>query len=108
MPFALASSANCRFHTSKPAAVLPHCAAYALALIPASTVTVAKIAVANCLPLIISELPFHWLPKPNPTRERITGYRGYKPAERATTSVSAQNGAFWPAIAAAAAISITS
>jgi hypothetical protein len=25
MPFALASSANCRFHASKPVAVLPHC-----------------------------------------------------------------------------------
>jgi hypothetical protein len=29
-PLALASSPNCLFHASKPAAVLPHCAAPAL------------------------------------------------------------------------------
>jgi hypothetical protein len=53
MPFALASSANCRFHASKPAAVLPHCAAFASAPRHASTANAAKAAAAVFLPLIM-------------------------------------------------------
>ena len=55
MPFARASSANCVFHASKPAAVLPHCAASALLTVPMTRA--AKTIVLNCpLGTIVSSL----------------------------------------------------
>src|SRR5450631_1640785 len=55
-PFALASSANSRFQASKPAAVLPHCAASAVAPRHANTANAAR-ATINVLPWII-QTPF--------------------------------------------------
>src|SRR4030088_3256758 len=52
MPFALASSANSLFQASKPAGVLPHCAASAFVPRHARTAN-AKAAVASSPPLII-------------------------------------------------------
>src|SRR4030081_3964009 len=52
MPFALASSANSLFQASKPAGVLPHCAASAFVPRHARTANV-KAAVASSPPLII-------------------------------------------------------
>src|SRR5215211_7496040 len=52
MPFPLASSANCCFHGSKPAAVLPHCAAPALLAVHASAKAVAAM-IWSCPPLVI-------------------------------------------------------
>src|SRR5262245_37285466 len=49
----LASSANCLFHASKPAAVLPHCAASALPPIHASAAIAATVIALNCPPLFI-------------------------------------------------------
>src|ERR1700686_4957578 len=54
MPFALASPANSPFQASKPAAVLPHCAASAFVLRHASTA--AKTAVVSSLLPIIPTL----------------------------------------------------
>src|SRR5215469_16887859 len=54
MPFALASSANCLFHVSKPAAELPHCAASAFGLRHASAVRAAKVAAVSRPLLLIS------------------------------------------------------
>jgi hypothetical protein len=51
-PFPVASSANCRFQESKPVAVLPHCAASALAPRHARTARM-NAAVVNSLRLII-------------------------------------------------------
>src|SRR6266516_4358931 len=58
-PLPLASSANCFFHASKPAAVLPHCAAPALLVIHTNATKAATVTVLNCPPLVISELPSH-------------------------------------------------
>jgi hypothetical protein len=55
MPFALASSANCRFHVSKPAAVLPQGAPSALVLTQASTAKAVKVAVVSCLLPLVTE-----------------------------------------------------
>src|SRR6202035_5823992 len=52
-PFALASSANCLFHASKPAAVLPHCAAPALLVVHTSATKTATVTVLSCPPLSI-------------------------------------------------------
>src|SRR3984893_2391368 len=52
-PLPLASSANCFFHASKPAAVLPHCAASALLAIHTSAAKAATVTVLNCPPLVI-------------------------------------------------------
>src|SRR5580693_3782911 len=52
-PLPLASSANCFFHASKPAAVLPHCAAHALLAIQMSATKAATVTVLNCPPLVI-------------------------------------------------------
>src|SRR6202011_736132 len=52
-PFPLASSANCFFHVSKPAAVLPHGAAPALLVIYTSATKTATATVLSCPPLAI-------------------------------------------------------
>src|SRR5260370_27750174 len=59
-PFPLASSANCLFHPSKPAAVLPHCAASALLAINGSAIRTATVIVPSCPPLVIPN-SFHTL-----------------------------------------------
>src|ERR1700730_4194774 len=59
-PLALASSANCFFHASKPAAVLPHCAAPALLAIHTNATKAAMMTVLNCPPLVIQN-SFHTL-----------------------------------------------
>src|SRR5215203_4601874 len=57
--FPLASSANCFFHASKPAAVLPHCAAPASLAIHTSAAKAATVTALNCSPLVIQNLrPF--------------------------------------------------
>src|SRR5260370_40995434 len=61
MPFPLASSANCLFHPSKPAAELPHCAASALLAINGSAIRIATAMVLSCPPLGICELLSHSL-----------------------------------------------
>src|SRR5262244_1542963 len=53
MPFPRASSANCFFHASKPAAVLPHGAALAWLAIQVSATTAATVVVLNCPSLVI-------------------------------------------------------
>src|SRR2546430_5538085 len=53
MPLARASPANCSFQPSKPAAELPHCAARACGLKPASSTNPRKVAAVNFLLLII-------------------------------------------------------
>ena len=53
MPFARASPANCCFQASKPAAELPHWAAWAWGLKQASMARVRKVAVVSCLLLVI-------------------------------------------------------
>src|SRR5258706_14345896 len=60
-PFPLASSATCLFHASKPAAVLPHCAASALLAIKRSAIKTATVIVLSCPPLVICELLSHSL-----------------------------------------------
>src|SRR5260221_12088453 len=52
-PFPLASSASCLFHASKPAAVLPHCAAPALPVIHRTATRTATVTVLSCPPLVI-------------------------------------------------------
>src|ERR1700730_10629600 len=52
-PLPLASSANCFFHASKPAAVPPHFAAPASLAINTSTTKAATVTVLNCPPLVI-------------------------------------------------------
>src|SRR5215510_6327598 len=52
MPFPLASSPNCVFHASKPAAVLPHCAAPALPASHTSATKAATVVVLSC-PLVM-------------------------------------------------------
>src|ERR1700730_8963816 len=52
-PFPLASSANCLFHASKPADVLPHCAAPALLVIHTSATKNKTVTVLNCPPSVI-------------------------------------------------------
>src|SRR6516165_11511270 len=52
IPFARASSANSRFHASKPPGVLPHWAASALTLRHASIIA-ARVAAPSSLPLVI-------------------------------------------------------
>src|ERR1700688_1769413 len=52
-PLARASIANWFFHASKPAAVLPHCAALALLAINTSATKAATVTVLNCPPLVI-------------------------------------------------------
>src|ERR1700753_3710231 len=60
-PLAFASSANCCFQASKPPGALAHChaalahctAAVALAPSDVKIASAAKVAVANCLPLVI-------------------------------------------------------
>src|ERR1700694_2207370 len=59
-PFPLASSANCFFHASKPAAVLPHCAAPALLVIHTSATRTATATVLTCRPSVIPN-SFHAL-----------------------------------------------
>src|SRR6266446_4921914 len=59
-PFPLASSANCLFHASKPAAVLPHCAAPALPVIHRSATKTATVTILSCPPLVIPN-SFHAL-----------------------------------------------
>src|ERR1700737_2887890 len=59
-PFPLASSANCFFHASKPAAVLPHCAAPALLVIHTSDTRTATATVLTCRPSVIPN-SFHAL-----------------------------------------------
>src|SRR5829696_6154293 len=57
--FPLASSANCFFHASKPAAVLPHCAAPASLAIQTSATKAATVTALNCPPVVIQNLrPF--------------------------------------------------
>jgi hypothetical protein len=68
-PLACASPANCLFQASKPAAVLPHCAALALPVIDMSatkTPTVTSLN-CNCLPSFIRT--------PLPARPKITPAR---------------------------------
>jgi hypothetical protein len=50
-PLPRASIANWFFHASKPAAVLPHCAALALLAINASATKAATVTALNCLQL---------------------------------------------------------
>lgn len=50
MPRVLASSANCLFHASKPADVLPHCAARACPVIDASASKTTTVTIFSCLP----------------------------------------------------------
>src|SRR5713101_6264266 len=52
-PLPLASSANCFFHASKPAAVLPHCAAPALLVIHRSATKIVTVTALSCPPLVI-------------------------------------------------------
>src|SRR5215211_3538208 len=52
MPLARASSANCLFQASKPAAVLPHWAALAVVAMHPSAAKAATATILNCLPLI--------------------------------------------------------
>src|SRR5215208_4523775 len=54
--FPLASSANCFFHASKPAAVLPHCAAPASLAIHTSATKTATVTALNCPPVVIQNL----------------------------------------------------
>src|SRR5215208_8545750 len=54
--FPLASSANCFFHASKPAAVLPHCAAPASLAIHTSATEAATVTALNCPPVVIQNL----------------------------------------------------
>src|ERR1700687_4751146 len=57
MPLALASWANWLFQPSKPAAELPHCAASACELKGASIAKIKKVALVNCLLLVIRKFP---------------------------------------------------
>src|SRR6266849_8401806 len=59
-PFPLASSANCFFHASKPAAVLPHGAAPASLVIHRSATKIVTVTVLSCPPLVIPN-SFHIL-----------------------------------------------
>src|SRR5258708_39673709 len=59
-PFPFASSANRFFHASKPAAVLPHCAAPALLVIHTNATKTATVTVLSCSPLVIAN-SFHTL-----------------------------------------------
>jgi hypothetical protein len=52
-PFALASSAKLLFQASKPAAELPHCAAFAFAPGQTSSANTATAAIENLLPFVI-------------------------------------------------------
>src|SRR5215217_7102777 len=52
MPLARASSANCLFQESKPAAVLPHWAALAVVAMHPSAAKAATATILNCLPVI--------------------------------------------------------
>src|SRR3954452_8755836 len=57
MPLARASPANCCFQPSKPAAELPHWAAWACGLAHASMARIAKVAVVNPLISVIRKPP---------------------------------------------------
>src|SRR6266404_4790363 len=84
-PLALASSENCLFHASKPAAVLPHCAAPALPVIHRSATRTATVTVLSCPPLVIRN-PF---PTPcsrqtlarHPCRDAIAGSPAFQASE---------------------------
>src|SRR5258706_5717870 len=74
-PFPLASSASCLSQASKPAAVLPHCAAPALPVIHRSATRTATVTVLSCTLLVIPN-SFHavciiqTLPRHLPGRDR--------------------------------------
>src|SRR6266540_2145389 len=75
-PFPLASAANCCFHASKPAAVLPHGAASALPAIPTSTAKAAtvlkrlRLIIRNSSPLAeCTTSPFETPPSAAPQDE---------------------------------------
>src|SRR5215469_9055076 len=63
MPFPRASSANCFFHASKPAAVLPHGAALAWLAIHVSATTAATVVALNCPSLVIENLRWRLSPR---------------------------------------------